>query len=224
MNTLSFFDSEKMFDPLPSPCTACGHSVGVVSYRDKTIVGLRCQRCGVDLDRGVVRTHPLHKDCGTCHEPAVSGVGFVVPRVNNNALHCINCGTWNWNVSNADLGLAPQVYQRPKISDSMKIRLCEEAEHVCLYHGGPGDLEAGHALSVSDGRLLNVPEDVLFDWWNLFAICRRCNGALGARSVKPSTYITLIKPGEFDKALRDPTFTKVLVLLGKALALRKEAA
>lgn len=222
-NTLSFFPDEKTFDPLPSPCPACGHGVGVVSFRDGAIVSLRCQKCSVDLDRTIVRIHPLRKDC-QCGATAASGFGFVIPKTNNNALHCIVCGTWNWNVSNADLGVAPAVLQRPK-TDHMRIQLLEEAGFVCQLHRGDDEpLEVAHCLSVADARALGVPDDVTYDWWNLCIMCRRDNALLSGRSVLPSVYISKLKPGEFDKPGRHPTFTKVLVALGKALALRKEAA
>ena len=222
--SLSFFADEKAYDPLPSPCPSCGHSIGLVGFRDGAVVALTCQKCRIALDPAIVRVHPLCKPC-RCGATEASGFGFVVPRANNNALHCLACGTWNWNVSNADLGIAPEVPgARPRISEGLRMRVFEDAGHVCLYHGGAGDLHVGHALSVSEGRQLGLGDDVLFDWWNLFAICERCNLALNSRSVKPSTYITLIKPGEFDKPARAPMFTKVLVALGKALALRKEAA
>jgi 5-methylcytosine-specific restriction endonuclease McrA len=222
-HTLSFFAEEKTYDPLPDPCAACGHGVGVVSFRDKAIVSLRCQKCGAALDRSIVRARPLRFDC-RCGVSAASGCGFITPNKQHNDLRCIACGAHNTFVSNSDLGGALPAYQRPKISEGMRLQLFEEADHLCLYHGGPGDLEAGHCLSVADGRALGMSDDVLFDWWNLCAMCSRCNQALGGRSVKPSTYITLLKPGEFDKPVRDPTFTKILVALGKARGMRQEAA
>lgn len=223
-NTLSFLAEEKLFDPLPSPCPACGHGVGVVSVRDKAVGGLRCQKCNFELDRVLVRVHPLRKDC-PCGATAAAGFGFVIPKANNNALHCLTCGTWNWNVSNADLGAAPAAPQRPKISEGLRLQVFEDAGHICQIHRGDEErLEVGHCLSVADARVLGVPDDVTYDWWNLCAMCWRCNQALGGRSVRPSLYIGRLKPGEIDKVARHPTFTKVLVALGKALALRQEAA
>lgn len=224
MTTLSFFAEEKLYDPLPSSCGACGHAVGVVSFRDDAIVSLKCQKCHFALDHSIVRIHPLRKDCGTCGATAAARFGFVVPRANNNALHCIACGTWNWNVSNTDLGVAV-VTQRPKIAEWLRLQVFEDAGYVCLLHRGDEErLEVGHCLSVADAAALRVPDEITYDWWNLCAMCWRCNQALGGRSVKPTLYISRLKPGEFDKVDRHPTFTKVLIALGKALALRKEAA
>lgn len=223
MTSLSFFAEEKTYDPLPSPCPACGHSIGVVSFRDKALVSLRCQKCSTALDCEIVRLHPLRADC-RCGVTANGALGFIIPKAQHNALHCIACGSWNTFVSNDDLNGAPPVYQRSKISEGMRLQLLEEADHLCQIHGGPGDLDVGHCLSVADSIILGVPEEVVYDWWNLCAMCKRCNQALGGRSVKPTTYINRLKAGEMDKSIRDPMFTKVLVALGKALAFRKEAA
>ena len=222
--TLSFFADEKAYDPLPSPCPSCGHSIGLVGFRDRAVVALTCQKCRADLDPAIVRVYPLCKPC-RCGANEATGMGFVIPRANNNALHCLACGTWNWNVSNADLGVTPDVPgARPRISEGLRLRVFEDAGYVCQIHGGIDDLDVGHCLSVADSKILGTPDDIVYDWWNLCAMCKRCNQALGGRSVKPSLYIWRLKPGEFDKSARDPMFTKVLVALGKALALRKEAA
>lgn len=236
MTTLSFFAQEKQYDPLPAPCGSCGHVVGVVTFRDKALVGFKCQKCGADLDRSLVRTHPLRQDC-RCGESETSGVGFIVPQRNNpdgQALHCINCGTWIRYVPKAELGAAPDRTRRPEIPEHLKYQIRLESGFKCQINHEVTELHMGHCLSVADNDALvarrvsiALTEEELYGYWNLYATCRRCNEGMSGRgeSVLPSLYIQL-KPGEFDKPRKDrnPAFTKVLLALGEALTLRKEAA
>lgn len=220
----SFFSEEKLYDPLPEPCQSCGHSVGVVAWRDKRITGLRCQKCGFVLDPSLVLLHPLQKDC-SCGASSASAVGFVIPKANNNALHCIACGVWNWNVSDADLGVAPKQYHRPRIAEWLRMELMQEAQCQCLVCGSDEEQrDVGHCISVDEGHRLDLSDDLLFNRWNLAIMCKRCNKGFGSRSVWPRLYVDRLKPTEYDKPVPDPTFTKILQLLRKINASRRDAA
>lgn len=223
MTSLSFFDNEKTFDPLPNPCPSCGHGVGVVAFRDRRITGLRCQKCSFALDHSLVLLHPLREDC-MCGIAAASGSGFIIPRANNNALHCIACGAWNWNVSNADLGVAPERQARPPIHEWLRMELMQEAQCRCLVCGNDEDpRDVGHCIAVDEGRRFGVSDDLLFDRWNLAIMCKRCNKGFDTRSVWPRLYVDRLKPNEYDKPTPDPTFTKILQLLRKINASRGSA-
>lgn len=224
----SFLPEERPYDPLPAPCPWCNCTRAAVLFRHGKITGLRCRSCDRGLDISIVQIIPLVRDC-RCGARQKHDHGFLLPQYNNpdgTEQFCLLCGQTVQYVKKADLGIdVPE--GRPVIPEPLKYRIRQEAGFKCQINHEVTELHMGHCVSVADARKLEIPDEITYDYWNLYATCKRCNEGLSGRgeSVRPSLYIQL-KPGEFDRPRKDRnlTFTKVLLALGDALLLRKEAA
>jgi hypothetical protein len=95
----------------------------------------------------------------------------------------------NVNIEVAEPAPAPR--SRPWISRRDRVRILMRDKGRCVICNGDRQLEVGHLISVCAGRRLGLSEAELYSAENLAAMCRDCNGGLGAECV-PIQFLTAL--------------------------------
>jgi 5-methylcytosine-specific restriction endonuclease McrA len=74
---------------------------------------------------------------------------------------------------------------RPNIKPRQRARIIERDGGRCFICGERDRLDAGHLISIYEGRKQGFTEAELMDDENLMAMCARCNSGFGRRSLSP---------------------------------------
>lgn len=101
---------------------------------------------------------------------------------------CAICRRYAYNAPRSETGRrARTVRTRPSLRPKQRSRIFARdlARCVLCKTDEPKRIDIGHLLSVHDGRVLGVSDELLWSDDNLAVMCAECNDWLGADSVAP---------------------------------------
>jgi 5-methylcytosine-specific restriction endonuclease McrA len=118
--------------------------------------------------------------CG-CDDGLLATVG------GQDTVRCAECNRFHYNAPRSETGRETRSLRtRPDIRPSQRARILMRDNGTCiLCHRCGVDLEAGHMISVYDGRKLGMSDAELNSDDNLAAMCKPCNSGLGNESLPP---------------------------------------
>lgn len=83
---------------------------------------------------------------------------------------------------------------RPQIKPKVRARILDRDNGTCIIcHRSDLPLDAGHLISVDEGRELGMTDVELYDEENLAAMCNACNSGYGTTSINPRILLGLIR-------------------------------
>lgn len=141
---------------------------------------------------GESKPYTSRKPCPQCETTdAVAQV-----RNGQNTIRCAQCGQHLYNAPKSETG-SGALPRRPTMDPKVRFRVLERHQGRCLYCGrSPSShgvvLNVGHFLSVADAKEYNVPDDVVSDEINLFAICDECNQGCGRKTPHPALFARIV--------------------------------
>lgn len=136
-------------------------------------------------------THPLRKPCANCGNTT----GHIDTRNGQDCLFCTKCQKWQYNAPRTETGRPTRSHRtRPDIPATQRARILDRDNATCVVcHRQDTALDAGHLLSVDQGRQLGLTDAELYDDENLAAMCSACNSGYSNRSVNPRLFIAVIR-------------------------------
>lgn len=121
--------------------------------------------------------------------------GRIETRAGQDCVFCLSCDRHNYNAPRTETGREVRTLRtRPNISVSQRARVLDRDGGLCVICHTPGrPVDAGHIVSVDEGRQLDMTDVELFSDENLAAMCSSCNSGYSSVSINPRIFLALVR-------------------------------